>query len=275
VAIVPNSNEVHIYAKSSDGWVLEDTLKEHLQLVTSLAWAPNTNRLVTCSQDRNAYVWNFNTSTRKWMPDLVLLRINRAATAVRWSPQETKFAVASGAKTVSVCYYEEENKWWVSKHIKKGVRSTVMSVDWHPGGLLLAVGGADMTVRVYAAYIKEVDAKASALPWAEGRLTFGVQLAEYDSGPLGWAHDVAFSPSGALVGWVSHGSSISFASPLAQTVTTVRYPGLPLVTMLWLNEETIVAAGHDCVPVVVGSRGGKWEYLGKLDQSAKKSPVSA
>ena len=42
-------------------------------------------RLVTCSADRNAYVWT-QSDDGKWKPTLVLLRINRAATCVRWSP---------------------------------------------------------------------------------------------------------------------------------------------------------------------------------------------
>lgn len=115
--------------------------------MTCLDWAPATNRLVTCSQDRNAYVWTFDASINEWKPTLVLLRINRAATHVKWSPLENKFAVASGARLISICYFEEENDWWVSKHIKKPIRSTVLSVDWHPENILLVAGCCDMKVR--------------------------------------------------------------------------------------------------------------------------------
>jgi actin related protein 2/3 complex subunit 1A/1B len=73
-------------------------------MITSIDWAPSTNRIVTCSQDRNAYVWEQKqdpqTGNVTWKPTLVLLRINRAATDVRWSPKEDKFAVASGARYV-------------------------------------------------------------------------------------------------------------------------------------------------------------------------------
>jgi len=78
---------------------------QHDKLITSIDWAPNSNRIVTCSQDRNAYVWqeqaDAETGKMDWKPTLVLLRINRAATHVRWSPNENKFAVASGARWVS------------------------------------------------------------------------------------------------------------------------------------------------------------------------------
>jgi actin related protein 2/3 complex subunit 1A/1B len=115
--------------------------------------------IVTCSQDRNAYVWTFNSSSSVWAPTLVLLRINRSATFVRWSPNETKFAVASGARTIAVCQFDEEQNWWTAKHIKKPIRSTVLSLDWHPNGVLIAAGSADFKARVFSAYLKEVDQK--------------------------------------------------------------------------------------------------------------------
>jgi actin related protein 2/3 complex subunit 1A/1B len=72
-------------------------LAQHDKVITSISWAPQTNRIVTCSQDRNAYVWTLN-EQGEWKPVLVLLRINRAATCVRWSPREDKFAVGNGAR---------------------------------------------------------------------------------------------------------------------------------------------------------------------------------
>ena len=70
--------------------------QQHDKLITAISWAPQTNRIVTCSQDRNAYVWT--PTENGWKPALVLLRINRAATCVKWSPKEDKFAVGSGAR---------------------------------------------------------------------------------------------------------------------------------------------------------------------------------
>jgi actin related protein 2/3 complex subunit 1A/1B len=156
LAVACNSNTV-IYSRTSQGWTPCATLSEHDQLVTSIDWAPKSNRIVTCAQDRNAYVWTCDQGL--WKPTLVLLRINRAATAVRWSPFENKFAVASGAKLVSVCYFDEENDWWVSKHIRKPIRSTVLCLDWHPNNSILAVGSSDMKCRVFSAAIKGVDKK--------------------------------------------------------------------------------------------------------------------
>ena len=152
MAVCENTNQAQIYNTST--WKVEQTLTEHDKLITSIDFAPQSNRIVTCSQDRNAYVWNPSQDGTTWKPTLVLLRINRSATQVRWSPTETKFAVASGARTIAVCSFDEESDWWVAKHIKKPLRSTVLSLDWHPNGVLLAAGSADMKARVFSAFLK-------------------------------------------------------------------------------------------------------------------------
>lgn len=142
----PNNNEIHIYKKAVNEWKLDDVLNQHDLRVMGIDWAKNTNRIVSCAADRNAYVWQQG-EDKKWKPTLVLLRINRAATCVKWSPAENKFAVGSGARLISVCYFESENDWWVSKHIKKPIRSTITSLDWHPNNVLLVAGSTDYKVK--------------------------------------------------------------------------------------------------------------------------------
>ncbi|CCU97432.1 unnamed protein product [Malassezia sympodialis ATCC 42132] len=268
VAVSPNTNEILIYAMTPAGWVLEHTLVEHDKVVTGLDWAPRTNRLVSCSQDRNAYVWTFTGTT--WKPTLVLLRLQRGATAVRWSPNEDKFAVASSARIVSVCSFEEDNDWWVAKHIKRPLRSTVSSLDWHPNNVLLATGSADYHARVFSAYIKGVDAKPPPSVWGE-RLPFGTVCGEYATPAAGWVHGVAFSPSGDALAFVGHDASLTVVYPSASdapphAVHVVRLPSLPYVAVLFVNEHTLVAAGHDCQPMVFeGSLEQGWRLTRSLD----------
>ncbi len=182
VALSPNNNEVNIYQKEGTKWTLHNTLNQHDLRITSIDWAQNSNRIVTCSADRNAYVWSL--SEGNWKPTLVLLRINRAATCVRWSPKEDKFAVGSGAKLISVCYFEEANDWWVSKHIKKPIRSTVTSLDWHPNNVLLACGSTDFKARIFSAFIKEVDKKDTESTAWGGKTQTGTLIAEFSGGGI-------------------------------------------------------------------------------------------
>lgn len=263
VALCPDNAEVHIYSKQGGAWKKEGELKEHDHLVTGIDWAPNSNNIVTCSQDRNAYVWQFKDG--KWNPTLVILRINRAATAVKWSPNEQKFAVASGAKTVSICYFEAENDWWISKHIKNH-KSTVTSVAWHPNNIYLATGSSDFKARIFSAHVKGLDERPQAGPFGDAaKLAFGNCLAEYTT--AGWVHDVAFSPSGNILAFVSHDSTICFVN-INNSAELIRVPltSLPFKRCLFLHENAVVAAGYDCNPALFTGQGGAWKFAKWIDE---------
>jgi actin related protein 2/3 complex subunit 1A/1B len=176
-------------------------LQGHDKLVTSIDWAPETKRIVSCGQDRNAYVWT-PAPDGVYKPTLVILRINRAATFVRWSPQENKFAVGSGSCMIAVAYFEPDNDWWVSKHIKKLIKSTVLSIDWHPNNSILACGSADGKVRVFSAYIRHLDHQNKNLNTSWGSIqNFGDLLAEFSYEGQGWIHSVSFSSLGDWLAW--------------------------------------------------------------------------
>merc|ERR1711976_404117 len=262
VAICPNNNTVIIFAKQGNDLVKEHVLKEHDQLVTGIDWAPNSNRIVTCGQDRNAYVWRFEDGI--WKPTLVILRINRAATDVKWSPNEDKFVVASGAKTVSVCYFEKDNDWWVRKH-----ESTVLKVDWHPNNILLATCSSDCTARVLSGFVRGIDKKPGETHYGS-RLPFGEVLAEYPS--KGWIHAIKWDPSGDKLAWVSHDSTVTVLDCASGTPYVARLPELPLVDLVWANPNTIVGAGHNFFPRTF-SVGPDGLQIGKnLDEQKGEGP---
>lgn len=244
IAISANNHLVDIYQKTEDGWDKMYTLSEHTQRVTSVDWAPNSNMIVTCGSDRNAYVWKLNGNS-EWKPSLVILRINRAATCVRWSPLENKFAVGSGSRLISVCYFDEDPDWWVSKHIKKPIRSTITSLDWHPNNILLACGSTDFKVRVFSAYVKEAEAKPSGNVWGS-KLPLGACLMEF-GGSGGWVHGVSFDATGNRLAWVSHDSTVRVINAASEfAVSQFKLHNLPCLSLQWVGPNSIVAAGHDC-----------------------------
>ncbi|XP_076816008.1 actin-related protein 2/3 complex subunit 1A-like [Clavelina lepadiformis] len=267
VALSPNNNDVQIYEKSGRKWNLIHTLSEHTLNVTGIDWAPKTNRIVTCGADRNAYVWQLKDGV--WCQELVILRINRAATCVRWSPEEDKFAVGSSSRMISVCYFEADNNWWVSKHIKKPIRSTIVSLDWHPNNVLLAAGCCDYKAYVFSAYIREINPKPGPTVWGK-KMTFGMLMQEFAMPCTGWVHGVAFSPSGDRLAMVSHGSIVSVAAG-GKELVSLRTEHLPFNSCLWLTEQSMVAGGHDCNPMLFNVDGGcdSVKFVCKMDQPPK------
>ncbi|KAK8180149.1 WD40-repeat-containing domain protein [Phyllosticta capitalensis] len=267
---VTNQNNVELYTRAGSHFQLSDELTGHDKTVTGVDIAPRSGKIVTCSQDRNAYVWE--PTAAGWKPTLVLLRINRAATCVRWSPSETKFAVGSGARVIAICYFEEENDWWVSKHLKKPIRSTITSVAWHPNSVLLGAGSADGHARVFSAFIKGVDQRPEPSPWGE-RLPFNTVCGEFLNNTAGWVHGVAFSPSGNALAFAAHDSSVTVVYPSApdappRAVLSVTTQLLPFNGLIWTSEQEIVAAGYDCEPYRFQGNEGGWALAGALESKA-------
>uniref|UniRef100_A0A8C2M0A3 Actin-related protein 2/3 complex subunit n=1 Tax=Cricetulus griseus TaxID=10029 RepID=A0A8C2M0A3_CRIGR len=206
-------------------------LKEHNRHITGF----DCDRIVTCGAD----LWSQKDGI--WKPTL--------------GPHlENKFAVGSGARLISVHYFESENDSRVSKLIKKPICSTVFSWDWHPNNVLLAAGSCDFKHRVFSAYIKEVDEKPASTPWGR-KLPLGQLMFEFGgSGTGGWVHGVSFSASGSRLAWVSHVCSCRFQ---------LRKP---LLSMSFISENSLVAAGHDCCPMLFNyDDRGCLTFVSKLD----------
>lgn len=263
-------------------WKLEHTLKGHDLCVTAIDWSPVHNKIVTCSHDRNAFVWTLKNN--EWKPSLSILRINRAALCVKWSPDGKKFAVASGANVVPVCHYEEQNDWWVSKMVKKH-KSSVLWLAWHPDSHLLATASSDFRCRVFSVYIPDVDGpgRDSVICGNTGQTSFGEVLAEYDSSN-GWVEGCAWSPNGHTLAYVGHDSSVTFnqydaKNPKADPhVITLKENHLPSTVVLFLSDSVAVTAGHDFKCHFFqwpGAMKGDWKYLGSNEKEPAKSAKPA
>ncbi len=61
-------------------------LPQHDLVVSGIDWSPVHDKIVTCSHDRNAFVWTLDAATDKWAPTIAILRLERAALDVKWSP---------------------------------------------------------------------------------------------------------------------------------------------------------------------------------------------
>jgi actin related protein 2/3 complex, subunit 1A/1B len=280
-AISPNSNVVEIYDtnKSTDSstWTKTATLDEHGGWVSAIDWSPVSNEIVTCGHDRNAYVWKLENG--EWKPELVLLRINRAATMVKWSPDGKKFAVGSGAKVVPVCHYEDENKWWVSKLLKKH-SSTVLDVSWSPNSKFVVTGCCDGKARIMSAYINGLDSSEDdgfGAVFAKQH-KFGAVLGEFGQAG-GWVEGVHWSDAGFRIAFTGHGSTVHVIQLLADgppTVSTVYCQQLPFTRIRFVDDNTLVASGYDNNPTIFKANGSNWEFSALVDKhEAKKAADSS
>jgi len=94
---------------------------------------------------------------------------------------------------------------------------------------------------------------------------------------MGWVESVQWSPSGNRLAFIGHDSTLCVAEVTSATpkVDCVRYADLPFKDLLWTSEDGIVCVGHDCNPTFFQIKGGKWEFVKKLDTGAAAAAPAA
>ena len=221
-------------------------LRQHDLVVSAIDWHPVTNKIVTCSHDRSAFVWVLKGG--EWAPQVVILPHRMACMDVKWSPDGQKFAVASGSKKALIAFFEPSNDWWVAREARKH-KSTVLAVAWHPSSQVLATVATDYTCRVVSAYVEGVDAAPAATPF--GALPeAGEALQEFEI-TRAWINDVAWSPSGRVLAFAGHDSLlhvVTFGAEAGPMLQTIKCPTLPATRLLFLSEAALVTAGHAMNP---------------------------
>ena len=270
LALSPNTSEVWIYsnchAADPAAWERAHVLKQHDLVVSAIDWHAGTNKIVTCSHDRSAFVWVWEGGA--WAPQVVILPHRMACMDVKWSPDGLKFAVASGSKKALIGFYEASNNWWVARESRRH-KSTVLSVAWHPSSQVLATVATDYVCRVTSAFVEGVDAAPAATPF--GALPeAGEVLTEFEI-TRAWINDVAWSPSGRALAFAGHDSLlhvVTFGGE-APTLQTIKCPTLPAMRLLFLSESALVTAGHSLNPELYVCAPGAvpiWSFSAYLDK---------
>jgi actin related protein 2/3 complex subunit 1A/1B len=283
-AFSPNSHLIYIAdcskaLKDCTQWDILETLEQHDQAVTCLAWQPVTGKLLSCSQDRTAFVWDRNPQSGKWDPSLVMLEaaVKRGLTACAWSAAGSKIYVAGAWKNFGVGYYDASNAWWYCKPVEQH-ESSVTCVAPHPtNNSIVATGSTDCTVRIISTYVKAVDGKTSELP------KLGTLLSNCAVGA--WVNAVQWSPDATSLAIATHDARIHvYAGSYANCQdfalrTTISLKGLPVRSLAFLSNDMFVAAGYDFFPFLLdrAAASGPWVIAGKwtADNELKKEKSAA
>ncbi|CAI5798834.1 Actin-related 2 3 complex subunit 1A [Podarcis lilfordi] len=99
-------------------------------------------------------------------------------------------------------------------------------------------------------------------------MPFGQPMAEFGgAGNGGWVHSVSFSASGNRLAWVSHESTVSVADASKNMmISQLKTEFLLLLSVSFISENSVVAAGHVCCPMLFNCNGrGTLTFVSKLD----------
>lgn len=273
LAFCPNTSDVLIYKVNGKQAEEAYKLTDHTQVVSCIDWNFVTNQIVTCSHDRNAYVWTLNEAENKWKPELVVLKLQRAATYCRWSPDGKRFVVATGTSKFRLCAFNKEQNWWQSFSYDNK-KPTSLCVEFMPDGKHIICSGTDRHCRYFS--IDEMEtkkilrARAANNPDGKKKKTdknFNVALYEWSA--QGWNNSCAVSPNGEWIAYTTQDSFIKFIHKDQieedNGGQAMNLTGLPLISITFISDKALVGAGFDCVPRLFYLDGGNWTDLGYID----------
>jgi actin related protein 2/3 complex subunit 1A/1B len=279
LALCPGTSDIYVYEIGADKKLPENPkwiLQEHTQLVTGLDWNPiNTSlRLVSCSQDRNAFVWSYEPANKgvpeRWAKQLAVLRLERAATSCRWNHAGTKFLVTCGQNKIRVCTFQEDMNWWMSESFD--TEKTSLTAEFFPDDERVLTSSTDRHCRE----ITIVEDNARKKTDKKGGKSLDFVLHQWSS--QGWNNACAISPSGEWIAFTSQDSFIRFvkmSDPDSKDIMKININGLPLLSIVFLSETVVVGAGFDCFPRVFNFDGSKWTDLGSCDVEETRQKVQA
>jgi actin related protein 2/3 complex subunit 1A/1B len=108
------------------------------------------------------------------------------------------------------------------------------------------------------------------------KIQFGELLAEFNANS--WVHNVAWTKSGNKLAFLSHDSSIHFvdvSSGLPGVIQDLKTAQLPLLGLVFTNEDTLIVGGHDYIPFAFENKGGNWAFSKELSGEKKAAAKSA
>ena len=287
VALSPSSNIILIMDVNQGQLSgAKHTLREHSQLITGIDWGKRSNRILSCSQDRTAFIWTStrdnNAGNEQWYPTHVLLDsiVKRGLTCCTWNSTEDRAIIGSAANNIAIGKDDKANPFWVCLVIQPHDTSvtTVVTHPTHPK--LFASASIDGTV-----HILKITRNSPVIS------TLKVSA---------WVLNAAWSPCGRILAFSTQSSDI-YVCYSASTDTDIEvylssllpyriaHTGLPLRALCFLNKHILIAGGYDNYPVAISTMtyeeiksgeaentGNDWKVVGYFDeQSTKKKILSA
>lgn len=144
------------------------------------------------------------------MPQLGILKENRANLDASWNHRGDKFCVASTSGFFYIGTYFAENNFWVGHPVQKkpSHKASVVCARFDPASSrVVATCSMDGTCQITSCYNEDLD-KDSSGPF--GNVTgYGDTLFQVTSN--GWVNQLSFSPTGNTLCYITHDCELNFA----------------------------------------------------------------
>eukprot|EP00063_Salmo_salar_P010579 XP_013985414.1 PREDICTED: actin-related protein 2/3 complex subunit 1A-like [Salmo salar] len=182
-----------------------------------------------------------------------------------WNRDRTQIAISPNNHEVHI--YQKSGNQWVKSHELKEHNGHITGIDWAPKSDRIVTCGADRNAYVWSLkdgvwkptlVILRINRAATFVKWSPLENKFAV-------GSGARLISVCYFESDN--DWVSHDSTVTVVDGTkGSTPSQLKTEFLPLLSVLFISENSVVAAGHDCCPMLFRcDDGGSLTFVSKLD----------
>lgn len=257
-ALSKKDSNVYIYEvkdiKNPEKWVLLHTLKNHFLYISGLDWCPATNRIVTCSYDKTAIIWEY--ANGKWSGSNLTASAKLGYLFAYWNVRGDKFVTGTSEKKLYIGYYNTKAEWWTGRNIK-GHKSSVVCARIDPSSLFVISGSTDMKIMVTSCYDPLVDDQylgdmdKSTIP------AFETCIYQFDCGS--WINTVRWNPSGTYCIASAQDANIYIINPVANTNEVISDCNSSVSMIIPKDDNSFYCVTYDREIYLYIKEGDNWK----------------
>ncbi|KAG9343011.1 hypothetical protein JZ751_015229 [Albula glossodonta] len=241
-----------------------------LEPISCHAWNKDRTQIALCPNNHDVHIYKKNGTS--WNKIHVLKEHNGQVTGIDWAPESNRIVTCGTDRNAYV--WTLKGDVWKPTLVILRINRAARCVKWSPKENKFAVGSGSRLISVcyfeqdndwwVCKHIKKpIRSTILSLDWHPNNVLLAAGSSD-------------FKCSGNRMAWASHDSTIAVAEGgKSAVVTSLSSETLPLLCVTFITENSLVAAGHDCYPVlfVFDAAKGSITFGGKLDvpkQSAQR-----
>lgn len=259
LALCPNNNNLQIYSISQLNKELQYTLSKHSSTIYSCDWNHITNRIVTCSKDWMALVWDFNNDRKEWEPMFIANKSWSPMTHVRWSPDGKKFVVACKRLHIFSLVINR----WISFTIPSFNDSIFVQSIFMPDSNHIVCSDSTNHCAYYT-----INEDEGLIIKKKGKKF--IDLCIHYISSQAWVNAVSVSSDGNWIAFTSQDSTINFidnSDGSFKNQQKIVFNDSPLLSLCFITNEILVGGGFDYQIRVFIYQNNKWVDMKYFDDS--------
>lgn len=242
-------------------WTLQQTLDAHTQYISGLDWSAKSNRILSCSYDKAAIIWDNANNT--WTPNYLVATTKLGYLFASWNDRGDKLITGTSEKKLFMGFFNATSGWWTGKNIKVH-KSSVICAKIDPTSLFVISGSTDLKVYVTSCYEPTVDKQYLTKETQSLAQDLGTPVFKFDC--TSWVNCVTWTPSGNLGFAASQNSNLVIVDYKKNKKEIIMLSHAPFQYLFPLNDTSFYGIGYD-KEIYFYEKGAKsWELKKKVTQ---------